>query len=49
MAVNVLKPNMPVVAIEMANQRDLLRMMKTADNTHIYIGAAYSTSMLSTP
>lgn len=38
MAGNVLKPNMPVVSIEMPNQRDLLRMMKTADNTHIYIG-----------
>lgn len=39
MAVNVLKPNMPVVAIEMKSQSDLLQMMKTADNTHIYIGA----------
>ncbi|MDO8068595.1 DUF6516 family protein [Janthinobacterium sp. SUN206] len=39
MAVNVLKPNMPVVAIEMKSRSDLLQMMKTADNTHIYIGA----------
>lgn len=37
MAINVLKPEVPVVSIGMANQRDLLRMMKTADSTHIYI------------
>lgn len=30
---------MPVIAIEMESQSDLLRMMKTADNTHIYIGS----------
>lgn len=37
MAVNVLKSEMPVVSIPMKNQHDLLRMMETADSTHIYI------------
>jgi hypothetical protein len=36
-AVNLLKPTMPVVAIEMKASDDLFRMMVTADDAHIFV------------
>lgn len=36
-AVNVLKAEMPVVAINMDSPEDLLRMMKTADSAHMFV------------
>lgn len=39
-AVNRLKPDVPVIAIEMHSPDDLLPMMKTADDAHIFIEAS---------
>ncbi|GGZ07977.1 DUF6516 family protein [Pseudoduganella plicata] len=36
-AVNLLKPEMPVISIQLRSLDELLRMMKKADSTHIYI------------